>query len=459
MTMSSTYWTNSSVLGLAGSLDPIDLVTNRARELVLLAKENGWNGPPFDPFWLAEYLGIPVVPREDVIDSRAVPVGPGKIQIEYNPSQPYPRVRFSLAHEIAHVLFPDCAKTIRNRLAGSQLHDDDWQLELLCNLAAAEFLMPIGTPVEMGNATFGIDKILRLKERYEVSTEAMLLRVIRLTHQPIAAFAASRIRNVRDAPYRIEYSFPSASFSINIPLGLRISHDSILAECTGVGYTAKGRETWNHNLPEFYIECVGVPPYRENSFPRVLGLVSAGAASGARRSIRYLQGDATEPRGTGLRIVAHIVNDRTWIWGAGFGKAVRNKWPAVQEDFRKWAMSSSGNLKLGNVHFTKIRDGLIVFQMAAQHGYGGSKSPRIRYSALNSCLKQLAEFASDRKASVHMPFIGIGEAGGEWAIIEELIRENLIDHNIDVAVYKLPRSRSVHQSQSVLPLSSALVAE
>ena len=59
------YWTHPSVLALQEA-DPIAAITSRARRLVLQAMEAGWNGPPYDPFALAEYLGIRIVPTEDV---------------------------------------------------------------------------------------------------------------------------------------------------------------------------------------------------------------------------------------------------------------------------------------------------------------------------------------------------------------------------------------------------------
>jgi Zn-dependent peptidase ImmA (M78 family) len=53
-------------------------------------------------------------------------------------------VRFSIAHEIAHTLFSDVAEQTRHR-GGAATTTDEWQLEMLCNLAAAEFVMPIGS--------------------------------------------------------------------------------------------------------------------------------------------------------------------------------------------------------------------------------------------------------------------------------------------------------------------------
>ena len=70
--------------------------------------------------------------------------------------------------------------------------------------------------------------------------------------------------------------------------------------------------------------------------------------------------------------------------------------------------------------------------MVAQHGYGPSTRPRIRYGALTDALDQLEAIASDRRASVHMPRIGVGHAGGNWELISELIDERLVRRGVPV---------------------------
>ena len=78
-------------------------------------------------------------------------------RIEYNPNRPRERRRYSVAHEIAHTLFPDCAKRVRHRGShhGKRPGSDDWQLEALCNIAAAEILMPVvGTLPFMDRSAF-----------------------------------------------------------------------------------------------------------------------------------------------------------------------------------------------------------------------------------------------------------------------------------------------------------------
>ena len=115
MTHNVRRWTNQSVLALAQGEDPIGVIQTRARETVLEAAEKGWHGPPYDPFHLAELLNIGVSPNDEVFDARSVPLGLTGMRIEFNPHRPQGRTRFSVAHEITHTLFPDCAESVRNR--------------------------------------------------------------------------------------------------------------------------------------------------------------------------------------------------------------------------------------------------------------------------------------------------------------------------------------------------------
>ena len=107
-------WTNRSVVALAGKADPVQLIETMARQLVLRARDEGWMGPPYNPLVLADMLKIAVEANGDVSDARTVPTSQG-IKIEFNPTKPRERVRFSIAHEIAHTLFPDVAESTRHR--------------------------------------------------------------------------------------------------------------------------------------------------------------------------------------------------------------------------------------------------------------------------------------------------------------------------------------------------------
>jgi len=61
--------------------------------------------------------------------------------------------------------------------------------------------------------------------------------------------------------------------------------------------------------------------------------------------------------------------------------------------------------------------------------------PPIRYEAIAEGLQKIAEFAAVNQASVHMPRIGCGLAGGRWDKIEPLILRSLTAENVAVHVY------------------------
>ena len=229
MTDQQRQWTNPSVIALAQGSDPVATIQATARQTVVDAVERGWDGPPYDPFYLAEMLKISILPSDDVVDARTVPV-PGGLRIEFNPNRPHGRMRYSVAHEIAHTLFPDCAENVRNRDPASTSRDDDWQLELLCNIGAAELLMPTGY-TDLENEGVDIDNLLSLRRKFDVSTEAILIRMAKLTGRGCAIFTAARIgQNDGPPTFRIDYSIPSRTWDINIPANFRVESSSVLSE-------------------------------------------------------------------------------------------------------------------------------------------------------------------------------------------------------------------------------------
>src|SRR4051794_24257145 len=161
-------------------------MTSAARDVVVRAIDNGWTGPPFDPLTLADQLKVAVVPRDDVDDARTVPLGASAYRIEFNPSKPRGRLRYSVAHEIAHTFFSDCGQRVRNRVAHSEATTDEWQLEALCNIGAAEILMPMGMLPRLEAPDLSVDNLMSLRKRFDVSTEALFIRVVRLTAAPCA---------------------------------------------------------------------------------------------------------------------------------------------------------------------------------------------------------------------------------------------------------------------------------
>lgn len=424
-------WTNPSVQQLL-PCDPVQEITRRAREIVFEAIQTGWSGPPYDPFELARLRGVRTRPVSGIRDARTVPVGTGKFVIEYNASAPESRIRFSICHEIAHTLFPDCSETVRNRNSWHADRRDAWQLETLCNIAAAELLMPIGSFQEIVSQDASVAHLANLRKRFGASTEALLLRFARLTDVPCMAFVA----HLDTRGVTLEYCVPSRTCPATPRPGIKLTAGTVLEQAADSKLPLKNQEVWP-TVGNVSVECLRLVSHTNDSRARIAGLAVVTAGKGLQGSIRFAVGDATKPYGSGKKIIAHIVNDRSPIWGAGFGLAVRRKWPAVQADFKERVLSNPREFRLGAILSSVVKDQLLIVHMVAQHGFGKSRTPRIRYGALQSCLEQLAHLAERENAAVHMPRIGCGEAGGSWPIIQELIEQTLI-RNVHVSVYDLP---------------------
>lgn len=459
----NTYWTNTSVLSLVkhSNADPIQAVTEKARALALGAIEQGWSGPPYDPFALADLLKIRVIPREDIADARTVPSATGFV-VEYNPNRPRVRIHYSICHEIAHTLFPDSHQRVQHRLTHDKMKGDDWQLEMLCNIGASELAMPVGSFPALSAEQLSIDTVLNLRKRFEVSAEALLLRLIKLTDVQCVAYSASRIGSGESerARYIVDYALTSRAWpNAGLIPGMHIPMGSAVSECTAIGYTAKGIEEWR-SAGKVKVHSLGISPYPNQTFPRVIGLLRPVRQTNANMAgITYLRGDATAPRGTGNQLIVQVVNDAALTWGGGFSLVVRQKWPVAQEEFRSWATVDRRNLSLGSLHLAATNDRLTIASMVAQRGYGPSPKPRIRYSALRTCLQRLSKTALERNATVHMPRIGSGLAGGSWNIVSELIDEALCRHGVNVFVYDLPGTEPRLQPQGAFQFSSEQQSE
>jgi O-acetyl-ADP-ribose deacetylase (regulator of RNase III) len=159
----------------------------------------------------------------------------------------------------------------------------------------------------------------------------------------------------------------------------------------------------------------------------------------ATSSIRFARGDATCPLGQGTKIIAHICND-LGAWGKGFVLALSRRWNQPEVAYRSWhAAGNERGFHLGAIEVVQVEPNTWVANMVAQHGIRRTKSKApIRYDAVAECLQRLAASALAVGASVHMPRIGTGLAGGDWSQIEPLIQEQLCDRGVEVTVYDYP---------------------
>jgi len=152
--------------------------------------------------------------------------------------------------------------------------------------------------------------------------------------------------------------------------------------------------------------------------------------------ITYLKGDATVPQARGVKLIVHVCNDLGG-WGKGFVLAISKRWQEPEAQYREWHRHRSQNdFGLGAVQFVQVEDYVWVANLIGQRGIKtGSKGPPVRYDAIEAGLSRVADQAQLLSASVHMPRIGCGLAGGQWNKIEPLIQTTLVDADVRVFVY------------------------
>lgn len=156
-------------------------------------------------------------------------------------------------------------------------------------------------------------------------------------------------------------------------------------------------------------------------------------------TLHYVKGDATQPNVGGAKIIVHVCND-SGKWGKGFVLAISKRWPAPEKIYRD-AFKATPPPALGDVQFVAVADDITVANIIGQHGVRSPSNKTapapIRYEAIRTGLDKLADYAAARQASVHMPRVGCGLAGGTWDAMEPIIVETLSDRGLEVFVYDL----------------------
>lgn len=151
--------------------------------------------------------------------------------------------------------------------------------------------------------------------------------------------------------------------------------------------------------------------------------------------VNYIIGDATDPKMDGNKIIVHICND-IGRWGKGFVMAVSKRWKTPELNYREW-FNTKEHFALGKVQFVYVEDGLWIANLIGQHKINRDEkgNPPIRYEAVSIGLEVVGQFAREKNATVHMPRIGCGLAGGTWDKIEPLIDQSLIANGTETYVY------------------------
>lgn len=444
-------WSHKSVLKLIEETgnDPETEIRERARQIVLKAMENGWSGPPYDAIELAKFLKIEIVPNDSLLDARIIPQSSKKFKIEYNPFQKPTRINFSIAHEIAHTFFSDCSQQVRNR---ESYPGSDRELEMLCNVGASEIQLPYGVFSNDANSIerISLESLVELATKYRASLESLFIRFTEVITKECAIVICS----FKDSKTLVvDYYKKSESFTASIPENFVIPNDSKAYECTTPGWSSRETTHWSFLSNEHEVYCVGISPLRKDNRGRVGIIITRKYDDGKLQDQKIIMeyGDATKPRGEGKKIIVQVVNTSGGL-GLGFGKSLSKNYPIIKSELTRWSQDKEDFI-LGNSQLIRVSEDIFVYQMLAQKGlYQKKDEIPLKYDALRKCLSELRGVAAENNASIHMPFIGAGQAKGDWQVIQGIIFDELVHRDINVKIYMLPGKVQSFKTKSHLTL-------
>jgi len=152
-------------------------------------------------------------------------------------------------------------------------------------------------------------------------------------------------------------------------------------------------------------------------------------------SINYVIGDATKPVGEGPKSIVHVCND-IGGWERGFVTAISKHWPEPEKRYRAW---HGGQQKLtfvlGEVEFIQVGDGLWVANLIGQRDVRTIDGvPPVRYESIRKGIRCASLEARRLGASIHMPRIGCGLAGGKWEVVGKIVEQELLGSGVPVTV-------------------------
>jgi hypothetical protein len=163
-------WTSAAarrIQEVAGTSDSVE----DAVRVVATRTMSGIHCPPTDLDALATRLGITSVRSEDLPVSAELRRVNDGYEVVYSLHQPPTRRRFSIAHELAHVIFES---------TGPNPPRTGQELERLCDMIATEFLLPRDRFMEIAGPEPSLQQVFQLARLFEASLSTTAIRCCEL---------------------------------------------------------------------------------------------------------------------------------------------------------------------------------------------------------------------------------------------------------------------------------------
>jgi Zn-dependent peptidase ImmA (M78 family) len=242
-------------------------------EEILRSIDPDWEPPPYDPWLIAQALGIRCIEvRQESFHGAMICMRAGEPVILYRRQKDEARTRFSLFHEIAHTLFPGFGTEPLPPGPGTPLLEPEGRLERLCDAAALEMLLPEDHFRADLTSGFSGDRVAGLCRRYHAGMEAVALRMVDSDEAPACAVALveherpSRWHRRQHGGEALEFAITYATYSTRcreqgwfLARRLNLAKTSCLRQAARSGKSSAGREPLgllNGDLHDFTIEAI-----------------------------------------------------------------------------------------------------------------------------------------------------------------------------------------------------------
>ena len=133
------------------------------------------------------------------------------------------------------------------------------------------------------------------------------------------------------------------------------------------------------------------------------------------------------------------------VQGSGVAKVIRAKYPDVYQNYK--TDLDFGNLDMGDISWTWYYVGqeehtksLAIASAITQEFYGSDGARYVSYDAIDTAMDTVFEIAKLHDLPVSMPKICAGLGGGDWSIIEAIIKSAAKNNNFPedrITVYEL----------------------
>ena len=147
-------------------------------------------------------------------------------------------------------------------------------------------------------------------------------------------------------------------------------------------------------------------------------------------SLKFMLGDITK---CNADYICHQVNCQGAM-GSGVAKAIKDKWPVVYTDYRRFYESNKP--LLNEIQIVAVSTEQSVINMFAQEYYGYDRNQYTSYDAFWKCLNKIKNTVPKGSKIAFPSKIGCCRGGANWKVILTMISEVLeSEYNVEIWEY------------------------